>query len=68
MRGITPTSLIDEINFEVDGDFKSMHAYGRWLSALDEADKQVDHAKALLEPEDDEMKSFLEDTEKGSDE
>jgi hypothetical protein len=68
MRGLTPTSLLDELNFEVDGDFKSFHSYGRWLAALDEADKQVDRAKALLEPEDDEMKSFLEDAEKGSNE
>lgn len=65
VRGIVPTSLIDELNFEVDGDFKSFHEYGRWLSALSEADNDFANAKAVVHPEDDEIKSFLDDAEKG---
>lgn len=66
VRGVTPVSLIDEINFEVDGDFKTVHAFGHWLSALNEADELLHKARVLAAPEDEEMKSFLEDAEKGN--
>ena len=59
LRGLVPQSPLDYLNAEFDSNFGSCDEFRRWLTAQDSIERRVQNARAVVAPEDAEMKEFL---------
>jgi hypothetical protein len=59
LRGLAPQSPLDYLNAEFDSDFGSYAEFRSWLAIQDQVEHGIQNARAVAEPEDDEMKEFL---------
>lgn len=66
IRGIEPQAPIDYLNEELDANFASFEDFRTWCEAAGDAEDKLTTAKALAEPNDEEMNDFLSSPGEGA--